>query len=190
MSNPLLEVGGALLKIGAPIIGGLLQTAATAAGSPLAGKAAGVVLDALGEALGVPGASPEVIARTIEADPVKAEAAARKVEATHGPLADEVQAFLADRQDARRTTVELAQAGSGIAWGAPLVSVVVMAGFAVISYLAIYAPPAQRETLLFLLGAWNGLAVSVVAYWVGSSVGSKDKDALLAALAAAPKGKR
>lgn len=95
------------------------------------------------------------------------------------------QASTQDMQDARSTTVQLAQMQSAIMWGAPIVSVIVLAGFTLLSYLAIYAPPAQREVLLFLLGSWATFTGSVVQYWMGSSASSRQKDTALANVARA-----
>ncbi len=62
--------------------------------------------------------------------------------------------------------------------GPIIVSTVVLAGFILLSFLAMKPDAAniKQEVVLFLLGAWSGLAVTVTSYWVGSSAGSKNKD--------------
>ena len=62
-----------------------------------------------------------------------------------------------------------------------LVSSIVLAGFAVISFLAMKPDLAgvKESVVLFLLGAWSTLAASVVSYWVGSSNSSAKKDETL-----------
>jgi Kef-type K+ transport system membrane component KefB len=59
-----------------------------------------------------------------------------------------------------------------------IVSVIVLAGFSVISFLAMKPELAgvRESVVLFLLGAWSTLAAGVVTYWVGSSASSKAKD--------------
>lgn len=183
--NPIADIAGALLRAGAPLVGGLLQTVATTAGGPLVGAATGAILGTLAEALGLPAdAKPEEVAKQMKADPDAAAKAAAKAEDEHGEAADELTAILEDRQDARRQTVELAKEGSAIAWGAPVVSAVVLVSFAALSLLAMKPEltGVRTDVVLYLLGAWQSLAAGVVGYWVGSSKSSHNKDALLAGM--------
>jgi hypothetical protein len=177
----LASLAASLTRLGAPIIGGAL-------GGPAGAGIASTVVESLAKAFDVE-PTPEAVEAALE----KADAPiiVRRVEAAEAPaIMDEVNAYIRDVQDARATTVKLVEQGSSIAWGAPVVSVIVLIGFSVISYLAIYAPPQQREVLLFLLGAWSSLATGVVGYWVGSSAGSKSKDdALIRIMAASPVAK-
>ncbi len=91
---------------------------------------------------------------------------------------------LADVAGARAMAVQLAQAGSPMAWGAPVVSVVVLLTFgAVMSLVLFHQVPSGSEAVLnVLLGTLGAMATSVVGYWVGSSVGSARKDDRLARL--------
>lgn len=69
---------------------------------------------------------------------------------------------------------------------APLVvSVIVLAGFTVFSFLAMKPELAgvKESVVLFLLGAWSTMAAGVVSYWVGSSAGSKQKDDTIKSIA-------
>ncbi len=68
------------------------------------------------------------------------------------------------------------------AWGAPVVSVVVLVTFGtVVSLVLLRAIPAGSETVLnVLLGTLAAMATNVVGYWVGSSAGSARKDERLA----------
>jgi hypothetical protein len=79
------------------------------------------------------------------------------------------------------TTVRLAEAKSPIAYGAVLVSAIVLVGFAIMLWLVIReeVPANQRDMVTLLLGTLAGMASSVVAYWVGSSNGSMQKNAAL-----------
>ena len=90
-------------------------------------------------------------------------------------------ARLADIQSARKQTVKLAEARSPIAYGAVVVSTIVLLGFAVMLWLVIReeVPANQRDMVTLLLGTLAGMASSVVAYWVGSSSGSMQKNAAI-----------
>jgi hypothetical protein len=124
------------------------------------------------------------IAAEREAEADRADEAARKAE-----LEALAQGF-ADTANARQQTVALAQAGSSIAWGAPVVSSLVLVTFAAVMTLALTRSlPAGSETILnMLLGSLAAMATSVVSYWVGSSAGSVRKDEHLARLAGAQGG--
>ena len=107
---------------------------------------------------------------------IQAEADARRLE--H----EAILAQLRDVQSAREQTVRLAEAKSPIAYGAVLVSAIVLVGFAVMLWLVIKeeVPANQRDMVTLLLGTLAGMASSVVAYWVGSSNGSMQKNAAIA----------
>lgn len=93
-------------------------------------------------------------------------------------------AQLADVANARGTAVQLAQAGSVMAWGAPVVSVLVLVTFGgVVSMVLLHDIPTASATVLnVLIGTLGAMATNVVGYWVGSSVGSARKDERLARL--------
>ena len=124
------------------------------------------------------------IAAEREAEAGRAAEAARKVEL------EALLAQIADTDSARRQTISLAQAGSKIAYGAPVVSALVLVTFAVVMALALTRSlPAGSETILsLLLGSLAAMATSVVSYWVGSSAGSARKDDRLAKLASGQSG--
>ena len=56
-----------------------------------------------------------------------------------------------------------------------------LVGFAVMLWLVIreVVPANQRDMVTLLLGTLAGMASSVVAYWVGSSSGSAQKNAAM-----------
>jgi hypothetical protein len=93
-----------------------------------------------------------------------------------------LQAQLADLVNARGTMVTLAQAHSPIAWGAPIVSAIVLATFgAMLSVVLMHKMPDGSEALAnVMLGTLAAMATSTVSYWVGSSAGSARKSADLA----------
>lgn len=109
---------------------------------------------------------------------IQAERDARQVEL------DTFRAQLADMQSARNQTVELVKAGSVMAWGAPVVSVIIAVGFFVMLYLIIRReiPEGSRDLANIMLGSLGSSFTGVVAYWVGSSAGSAQKTAALAAV--------
>lgn len=137
-------------------------------------KAAEVAAQIAQEVFGT--ADPAEVQAKLAASPADGETIRKRLEVELAAF----QASVQDVQDARSTTVQLAQMQSAIMWGAPIVSVIVLVGFILLSYLAIYAPPEQREVLLFLLGTWSGLAAGVVQHWTGSSISSRAKDAVIA----------
>lgn len=186
--------GAAAGAVGGPIgaavggIGGLVMDLAPQLGNwlfgPSGGKAAGAVAAAVQSVTGTSDADAAMAA--IAKDP-KAAAALRiklaqiaaeaEAERRKQDLAS-LQAQLADVAGARAQTEALAKDGSAIAWGAPLVSVVVLATFGGVMWLALTrAMPAGSATILnVLLGTLAAMATSVVSYWVGSSMGSSAKN--------------
>lgn len=185
-------LAGALFKLGAPMLGSIIGTAVGGPPGAALGGVAGKAIEALGGALGVP-ATAEAVAEAVKADPASAEAAVKQVEASAAPaLMSELQARLADVADARRRTVELVREGSGIAWGAPVVSVLIVAGFlgalAVFLLRPVTMTEASATVLNILLGALSTAFAQVVNYWLGSSSGSREKDTTMAALLRGARG--
>lgn len=138
------------------------------------------VVSAAGQIAGVPVTSEKdavELAKVIQDDP-QLLADFRKA------VGDQLIALLTldnqDRADARSQTVELAKAGSRIAWGAPVVSLAVLVTFGVVLYRILALPPGQTDqNATLMLGALTTMATAVVSYWVGSSAGSAAKDKLL-----------
>jgi VIT1/CCC1 family predicted Fe2+/Mn2+ transporter len=140
----------------------------------------------------VTGAStPEYAEAALAADPALrgqltvqlAQIAAEREAAAHAAQLEALRATLADVAGARRQTVQLARAGSPMAYGAPVVSIIVLLAFGGVMWMAMFQPiPRGSEAILnILLGTLATMAVSVVSYWVGSSAGSAEKNRLLAA---------
>ncbi|MDO8974319.1 hypothetical protein [Reyranella sp.] len=166
-----------------PLLLGIAPTVVSWIMGDKTGAAVSKVTGIAREILGTDDASG--IERAIAADPnlalqfkmavIQAEADARRQE--FGAL----QAQLADVQSARSQTVKLAEVRSPIAYGAVMVSAIVLVGFAVMLWLVIReeVPANQRDMVTLLLGTLAGMASSVVAYWVGSSSGSMQKNAAL-----------
>ena len=174
-------------------VGGVVLTMAPEIGQWLFGPDSAPAVSAVQAAVGaVTGSSnPErqvvalgdpdkAAALRVELARIAAEQATAALAATQAALV----ARLADVAGARATAVELAQVGSGIAWGAPVVSIVVLLTFGrAVAMTLLRAMPAGAEAVLnVLLGTLGAMATSVVSYWVGSSAGSARKDARLASL--------
>jgi hypothetical protein len=169
-----------------PLVPLLLGIAPTVASWLLGDKTGGAVEKVTGIAREILGTDdPSGIEAVIARDPnaalqfktalIQAEADARRLD--H----EAILAQIRDVQSAREQTVRLAEAKSPIASGAVVVSVIVLIGFAAMLWLVIReeVPSNQRDMVTLLLGTLAGMASSVVAYWVGSSSGSAQKNAAL-----------
>ena len=175
-------VGGVVLDL-APEIGRWLFGADSA---PVVSAVQAAVQSVTGSA----DASAQVQALS---DPDKASAlrvalsriAAERAEAGIAAEQAALVARLADVAGARAATVDLARSGSPIAWGAPVVSLVVLVTFGGVVVVALTRtmPSTAEPVLNVLLGTLGAMATSVVGYWVGSSAGSARKDERLASLA-------
>lgn len=107
-------------------------------------------------------------------------AAERAAAAADAAALSRLQAVLADVADAR-AMAQSAPPGSPLAWGAPVVSVLVLLAFGAAVALSLFheVPPRSEALANVLLGTLGAMATSVVGYWVGSSVGSARKDGRL-----------
>ncbi len=166
------SIAGALVSAGAPTIGGLL-------GGPAGGIVGNLVGSLLGQALGVP-ATPEAVGSAIQTNP-NAGAVLQQVEAQNAAHLTELEATVKEMQSARSQTIELAKSGSSIAWGAPVVSTIGLGGFVLISAFALYHGISSDAGAQMIVSTFRDIAIYTVSYWLGSSFGSKQKDAVIAA---------
>lgn len=175
-------------------VGGVVLDLAPEVGRWLFGANAAPAMAAVQAAVGaVTGATDPAAQAAALADPARAAAlrvelariAAEQAAAADASMQDALLARLQDVAGARAATVALAQAGSNIAWGTPVVSVVVLVTFGCVMAMALTrSMPAGAEPVLnVLLGTLGAMSTSVVGYWVGSSAGSARKEAQLAELA-------
>lgn len=176
---------GALVGSSAPTIGKILGGFIPFPGGSILGEVAGKVV---AEALGVP-PTPDAVKNAIATgDASTVSAALSKAEMQMQAEVEKLRLELADIQNARGTTVELAKANSGIAWGAPVISIVIVVGFfAVMSMLFVVKidlSPSSVTLLNVLFGALIPAFGQVCNYWLGSSAGSADKAGQIANLAA------
>lgn len=163
------------------LVGSVSPVLATALGGPLAGAAVKLLAD---KVLGRPDATEGEVAETLSSgsltgDQIVALKAAEqdfKLEMVKLEQASEV-ARLQDTADARRQTVALAESGSSIAWGAPVISCIITAGFFTCIFMVFFRGDDLPENLTslinYLFGALTTGFVGVTQYWLGSSAGSK-----------------
>lgn len=168
-----MQAAGQLAQAGLPSLGALVGSIA---GGPLGGSIGGAVgrgaAAAIGAELGVP-ATPDAITQAVAADPAAAQVKLAAIEADAKTQAD----YLADIANARATTVQLAQAGSKIAWGAPVVSMIISLGFFIVMFMLFFIkaemPQSVFQLLSILFGVLATLFTQVGNYWLGSSEGSR-----------------
>jgi hypothetical protein len=171
------SLGKSIVKTGAPILG-------AAVGGPIGGAAAGALVAGI---FGTNPDDPAAIAQAIAADP-QAAVRLKELELTHkvqleALILEETKAHLADRQDARAREVAVTQA-TGKKDSAPyILAGVVVTGFFVLCAVLMYVPipDGQGSAVLLLFGGLVSGFSTVLAYFFGSSKGSAEKNALLAA---------
>lgn len=93
-----------------------------------------------------------------------------------------LKAGLGDVVSARQTAVSLASQGSAMAWAAPTLSVIVIAGFITMIFVVtkVDMPTNSAPLANVLLGTLSAMAIQVCNYFLGSSSGSERKTTLLA----------
>ena len=165
-------------------------------GGSIAAQVAGAVRAATGADLDAPGGADAAIlaiqgkselaaqlhtqlasiAATAQAERDRAEEAFRQADA------DMLKAALASQADARGTEVALAKAGSHLAWGAPLLSGIILLAFGGMLFVVLTRAIPENSAALanVLLGTLAAMATQVANFWLGSSSGSAAKNALLA----------
>ncbi|MGI4776974.1 MAG: hypothetical protein ACRYGA_02455 [Janthinobacterium lividum] len=162
-------------------MGSVAPGLAAALGGPLAGAAVKVIAD---KVLGRPDATEDEVAEALSSgsltgDQIAAIKAAEQSFQVEMAKVDQARegAFMADTQNARQQTVELARENASIAWAAPVISTVIVAGFfACIAMLFLFPREWDERTsnlLNVLFGALIPGFVQVTTYWLGSSAGSK-----------------
>src|ERR1700743_1485985 len=105
-----------------------------------------------------------------------------EAEALRQSALDELKAQLADTASARDMATNLAQAHSGLAYGSMVVSVVIVLafGWTTWSVLTNHLSTSDGQFGSVLGGTLAAMATQVANYWLGSSLGSSTKNALLA----------
>ena len=93
----------------------------------------------------------------------------------------ELQEDIKDTHDARSRFAELALANNPMAWGAPLVSIIVTLGFFGILFVLIKGGELKLDSQIsqivnITVGTLAAAFATVVSFWLGSSQGSRNKD--------------
>ena len=119
---------------------------------------------------------------------IEAEAEQREAAAEEKKRESELEAFRAEMKDiqsARQMLTDLSAQDSVFAWGAVVVSVVVVLGFFLALVLLFYGEiPDQGDQeqiavfqmLNIVIGALTAGFATVISFWLGSSQGSRNKD--------------
>ena len=128
-------------------------------------------------AIAQPASAQTASAQTASAQPASAQPASAQPASAQPASA---QPASAQPASARAQTADGAKGGSPIAWGAPVVSVLVLITFAVVVLVAICTKQENTPLLNVVLGTLGTMSTAVVTYWVGSSAGSAQKTVLLA----------
>jgi len=94
---------------------------------------------------------------------------------------DTLKTTLADTHDARSLLTTLADKASPIAWGAPVVSIIIGIGFFVMMGLAMFGGKGvitqENSNIVYtLVGTMATGFATTISFWLGSSQGSRDKD--------------
>ncbi len=116
-------------------------------------------------------ADPASVRQQAEADPSKADALKARLDAD----TDRLRAELADTADARAATLSLAAARSPIAWGSPVISVIVVVAFAAVAGVVVARYGVESPVGQLIAGALIAKFGTVVDYWLGSSRGSSER---------------
>ena len=170
MPLPLLMLGLELAKLAAPWV------AEKISGSPKGAEVAQVLI---GAAEAVTGKSGDAALDALSKDPALLLQYQSKI------LTEEtvrIQAILADVQNARGTMERLASMGSSLAWGAAVVSALVVVANMVMGYYIFTdaIPPQNKDLAMLYAGSLLAALGGVIAFWTGSSYGSIQKtDALI-----------
>jgi hypothetical protein len=157
--------------------------------SDTAGSVAGQVIDIAKTVTGK--GDPDEAVAALTADPALALQFKTSVMANDTELE---KAYLADTQNARQQTIDLAKEGSAIAWGAPIVSTLIVLGYFACIWL-LFGRGQDMPTNIFQLVnvMFGGLSLAfgqVCNYWLGSSSGSKKSGDAVRAIAITKLGKK
>jgi hypothetical protein len=167
-------------------------------GADVTAKVAGVVQTVVGAAadLSAPGGAAAAVAH-LQANPQATADLAAKLSDLHLQILkeqdqeqqalrqdalDELKARLADTASARDMASQMATTHSGLAYGGVVVSVVIVAAFGWTTYAVLtnHLSATDGQFGSVLVGTLAAMATQVANYWLGSSLGSNTKNALLA----------
>jgi hypothetical protein len=162
-----------ILKAVGPLLGQVAPTIATALGGPLAGLAVKTLSTVL---LGKDDGSEADIAKALQGASPDQLAAIKKIDADFKTRMAELEIDLerivaGDRDSARKREVALGDHTPKI-----LAAAITIGFFGILFWMFVYGVPKNgNEALLLMLGALQTAFTGVIAYYFGSSAGSKAK---------------
>lgn len=160
-------VGNAVIKAGAPLLGGALFGPAGAAVGSIVAAQFGVS----------PDATPEQVLTAIKGDP-DAALKLRKIETDH---VEHLQALENERLRIETADVQSARNVHQHHWMPSAITLLMCAMFGmIIGALFILAVPVDnKDIVVYITGQVSGILTSCVTYWVGSTRASANKDSLI-----------
>ena len=158
----------------------IVPTIATALGGPLAGVAAGFIADKLGVSDKTISNVSDVIQKATQSPETLLELKKIDTELQKYFAGLEIDVFkleVADRADARNREVQLKD------WVPSVLGISIVTGFfLVLAWIIVKGIPVENENaFMFLLGSLSTMTSSVMGYYFGSTKGSADKTAVMAA---------
>jgi hypothetical protein len=162
-----------IMKVVGPLLGQVAPTIATALGGPLAGLAAKTLSTVL---LGKEDGSEAEIAKALQGASPDQLAAIKKIDADFKTRMAELEIDLerivaGDRDSARKREIALGDHTPKI-----LAAAITIGFFGILLWMFVYGVPKNgNEALLLMLGALQTAFTGVIAYYFGSSAGSKAK---------------
>lgn len=166
-------LGGQLAQIGLPALGTLL-------GGPLGGTVGAVVGKGIAAALGV-APTPEAVSTAVAVDPEGSAVKLAEIEAE----TKRQDAYLADMANARAMQLGLVQTHSWVSNMPAIVTLLIFSAWIVLT-VALYFVQAEIPERVYQLlsqayGASNLALGTAIAFWLGSSRSSQQKDTQLTA---------
>jgi hypothetical protein len=166
-----------LLKTFGPLLGQVAPTLATALGGPLAGIAVKTLSNVL---LGNEDGSEEDVKAALESATPEQLSAIKRIDADFKVRMKELDIDLerisaGDRDSARKREISVGDHTPKV-----LAAIITLGFFGILFWMFIYGVPKNgNEALLLMLGALQTAFTGIIAYYFGSSAGSKAKDDLL-----------
>ena len=167
-----------ILKAVGPLLGQVAPTIATALGGPLAGLATKTLSNVL---LGHEDGDADAVSAALQNATPEQLASVKQIDADFKVRMKELEIDLerisaGDRDSARRREIAVGDHMPKI------LAIGVTAGFfGILFWMFVYGVPKNgNEPLLLMLGALQTAFTGIIAYYFGSSAGSKAKDSLMA----------
>jgi hypothetical protein len=160
-------VGNAVIKAGAPLLGGALF-----------GPAGSVIASMISGKFGVsPDATPDQVLTAIKDDP-DAALKLKQIEVTH---VERLQELENERLRIETADVQSARNVHQHHWMPSVLTLSLMVMFACAfnALLFMVLPDGNRDMVNFMLGQLSGWLSGAVVYWVGSTRASANKDSLI-----------